>query len=411
MKIRTPRLAIPLLLLVAGAVSPTQAISQSVLDLSDDFDAYVESTMSHWGAPGVVVIVAKPGSEPLIRTYGSRLLGRDAPITDQTLFPIASNTKSITGIAAGLLAREGELSWDEPVRVVIPEFALADESMAAAITLRDLMSHQAGLPPQIGRFFSPDRTAEDLLAVLAMRTPSLGLRESFEYSNVGVAVAGEAVARSSGLTYEEFIRRRLFESLGMTSTYTSGTDFLARTGNPSSDRDMFMPAVRQDGQIVPGDWEATVVDQVYAPAGGVISTAADISRWMEMLAGRGRYRGQTIVPSDVLDEVWSPQVEVGPESGLFDHPEAPVSYGLGWAIYDHNGYKIVEHGGGFMSSVIAVAPELEVSVGVFTNAYFSERHAFESIFMASALKLRAFDELMDRVPRDWSPIFEEALGR
>lgn len=393
MKIRTARLAISLLLLVAGGVSRTPATAQSVPDLSDDFDAYVETTMSHWGAPGVVVIVAKPGSEPLIRTYGSRLLGQDVPITHQTLLHIASNTKSITGIATGLLVREGALSWDEPVRAVIPEFALADESISAAVTLRDLMSHQAGLPPQIGRFFSADRTADDLLAALATRTPVPGLREGFQYSNVGVAVTGEAVARSSGLTYEEFIKRRLFGPLGMTSTYTSATDFLARTGNPSSDRDMFLPAVRQDGEVVPGDWEATAVDPVYTPAGGVISTAADISRWMEMLAGKGRFRGETIVPSDVLDEVWSPQVEVGTESGLFDHPEAPVSYGLGWAIYDHNGYKVVEHGGGFMSSVIAVAPELDVSVGVFTNAYFSERHVFESIFMVSALKLRAFDEI------------------
>ncbi len=406
----SPLLLLALPLLVANcADSPEPAIETSV-ELGPEFDTFVQQAMDDWSVPGVLVIAVRQGSEPIIKSYGSRLPDSLAPITDQTLVQIASVTKSITGLALGVLVHEGLASWDDPVVNHISEFAVADPVASGAITLRDLVSHQAGLPGLIGRFFDPDRGIGDVIAALRGRQLSPGHRQGFRYSNVGFALAGEVVAQVSGMPWDEFIRTRLFEPLGMTSSYTSTAEFLAKEGIPIVERNMFFPALKVEGVVQAGSWDAIRCDAVYAPAGGVLATATDLSNWMEFLVGRGTFRGEPVVPSSVFEDVWQIQVDTEPSFALASHPTAPVSYASGWESFEHRGYRVLEHVGGWMSSVVAILPEAGLSVGVFTNAFFYERHPDESIMFVSALKLRALDHLLGEEPSDWSAEFKNALS-
>ena len=103
--------------------------------------------MAEWDAPGVVVITARQGEEARIHYYGSRLPDSVAAITGQTLLPIASNSKAVTGLMMSLLVSEGRLEWDDPVLEYLPEYSVPDAEAKAETTIGDLMTHQAGLPP------------------------------------------------------------------------------------------------------------------------------------------------------------------------------------------------------------------------------------------------------------------------
>jgi CubicO group peptidase (beta-lactamase class C family) len=397
------------LLLLTGCA--TESPDSPHPELNAAFDEYVLGQMEAWRAPGVVVIAARQGGEPLVRYYGTRLPDSIASISGQTSMQIASNTKGITGLTVGLLVSEGVLNWDDPVIEHLPEYSALDTEAAEATTIRDLMSHQAGLPGGLpGGFYRPDRDLSAVIGYLGERELNPALRERFSYSNTGIALAGQIVGRAAGTTWSDFVHSRLFEPLGMTSSYTSVSEFIAETGEPDRTRDMFFPAVKADGVVEPGEIEETYCDEFCGPAGGVWSTPDDLAKYVQLLANDGWYAGKAVIPESVLEEVWTIEVDVDRQSGLFDHPEASVSYARGWASYEHAGRRVFEHGGGWMSSFISVMPEEGFAVGVFTNAYFSERTVFESLYFLSAIKLRAFDTLLEEELTDWSEPYSAELS-
>jgi len=111
-----------------------------------DFDAYVQRVMSDWKVPGAAIAIVKDGKVVLSRGYGLRDVKNNLPVTEQTMFPIASITKSFTVATLGTLVSEGKLDWDKPVRDYLPDFRLYDDVLTARVTPRDLVTHRTGLP-------------------------------------------------------------------------------------------------------------------------------------------------------------------------------------------------------------------------------------------------------------------------
>lgn len=212
------------------------------------------------------------------------------------------------------------------------------------------------------------------------------------------------------MSWEDFIHERLFMRLGMHNSYTSTPDLFERAGDPAPEKDIFIPARNEGGEVRQGDWKEVSCGRLYAPAGGIVTTRTDIAKWMMFLLQEGEINKVRLLSAEALQETWSPLVLLDPRLRGWSDPTADFFSGsLGWVVFRHQGPQVYEAPGGWMSSVVALVPEEALAVGVFTNAYFTERHAFESLLFVNALKLRVIDAFLGFPQRDWSALFKNLL--
>ncbi|MFB0515447.1 MAG: serine hydrolase domain-containing protein [Candidatus Neomarinimicrobiota bacterium] len=379
-------------------LNPSCGREKALADFFDqEFDAYIKRVLYDWNAPGVVISVVKDGQHIFAKGYGSRQAGEDLPVDEHTLCTIASNTKAMTATALAMLVDEGKLKWDDPVKRYIPELKCPDDYVTENMTIRDLLAHRAGLPFRLGEWNDPDYTMERLLGDLPLREPATGFRERHAYSNVGYALAGEVVARLSGMSWEEFVTSRIFEPLGMSSTYASPTRLEEALGEPAQIENLFLPAYEREGEVVATDWRG--FGYVYAPAAGVITTAEDIAKWMIFQLNEGVIEGQRLVSEVSVQEMLTPQISV--DRVWWEHHSVLANflvYDLGWVSYDHRGRRVNEHPGGGMWAVVALVPEEDLGVAIFTNLWWTD---FKSVRMVNAIKLRIIDAFLGAPEHDW----------
>src|SRR5579863_4470029 len=192
---------------------------------SEQIDSLAERSRRAFDVPGIAVCVIKDGRVIHSRGYGFRSLRTGQPVDENTLFGIASNSKAFTTAALGMLVDEGKLSWDDKVRKFIPEFKLYDPYVTEEFTIRDLLCHRSGLGLGAGdlMFFpdSSDFTIRDILNNLQFLKPVTSFRSQYAYDNNLYIVAGEVVARVSGMSWDDFIEQRIMHPLSMTHSAAS----------------------------------------------------------------------------------------------------------------------------------------------------------------------------------------------
>jgi CubicO group peptidase (beta-lactamase class C family) len=187
---------------------------------SDDIDSLVQRAMETFDVPGVAVAIIEDGEVTHRRGYGRRSLHSEAEVDDHTLFAIASNSKAFTCAALGILIDENKISgWDDKVRIYIPEFQLYNPYVSAEFTIRDLLTHRSGLGLGAGDLMiypdENDYTIEELIDNLRHLQPVSGFRSEYAYDNLLYIVAGEIISRVSGMSWVEFIEKRIMKPLGM----------------------------------------------------------------------------------------------------------------------------------------------------------------------------------------------------
>ncbi|MEW6753922.1 MAG: alpha/beta fold hydrolase [Candidatus Latescibacterota bacterium] len=385
-------------ILASAGLSACSAEAQPALP--DDFDRRVEGILKRWGAPGAVVVIVKDGAVLLQRGYGTTRVGGGSPVTPSTLTSVASVTKTLNATALALLVDDGVLSWDDPVGKHIPEFQFADAYRTEHTTLRDLLSHRAGLPPLLGGLWDMDYSIPDLLRQLPAAEPRIAFRQRIDYSQVGIALLGEVVARASGLDWAAFVQTRIFDPLGMTASYPGTEAFLRRYPGPGAVAHLMGRAVLQDGRVVDGEWRGP--GRIYTPAGGIVTTGEDMARFMLMLLNGGRIDGRRLLRPERIEEMHAPQeVEASPYGPVMNPLGSLVCYCLGWIAHDYEGRRIAEHpGSNFGSSTVALMPSEGIGVFVSSGATYS----LDSDRMVSALKFEAFDLALGLPGRDWQAL-------
>lgn len=233
-----------------------------------------------------------------------------------------------------------------------------------------------------------------------------GFRERLSVSQVGFAIAGEVVARVSGMSWKDFVTQRILQPLGMSSSYASTTRLWQDRGDPNNVENIFIPARKNDGVVTLSDWSECSCGYIYAPAGGVITTAVDIAKWMIMQLQEGEYNGKRLISAKAIREMHTPQMIINVNWIDESNPLAHfITYGLGWVSYDYRGRRVDEGPGGGMSSIVTVVPEENLGVAVCTNAYYSSPDSWESLRMVSALKLKVIDAFIGAPETDWSAEF------
>ncbi|OLT60381.1 serine hydrolase domain-containing protein [Moorena bouillonii] len=237
------------------------------------FDRYVAAAAEEWRVPGLAIAVVKDGELVFEGGYGTTRLGDGTPVDPDTLFSIGSTTKAMTAAAIGMLVDEGKLAWDDPVTKYLPGFRLADPTATAQLRVRDLLTHNAGVPNTDLLWYEQDHDLDEILRRMQYVELQTPMYSRFEYQNVMYAAAGKLTEVVSGKSWVEFIESRIFAPLQMTRSVAS----LAR----SELRDnVASPHYMIDDEVAV--IENATVDSVSA-AGSVWSSVREMSRWSRFL--------------------------------------------------------------------------------------------------------------------------------
>lgn len=328
----------------------------------DQIHALVQETLATWEAPGAAVAVVKEGETIYMEGAGVRELGKPEPVTPDTLFAIASTTKAFTCTAIAMLVDEGKMQWDDPVRKYIPHFRLSDPLADTYVTLRDLATHRTGYSRHDFLWYNSYISREEMLQRFESAARNTTLRSQYEYNNVMYGAAGFAAGNAVGMSWEELIRTRIFEPLGMTGANL-------RVAEAQEAPDHASPHYRNlDGQTFMVPW--CNLDCV-APGGGINAGVRDLANWLHFLLGRGVFNGKSLLSPERLEETWESQIVVPREKKVVERELYTKfsTYGLGWRIWDYRGMKVVSHGGaldGFRSHLTLV-PERNLGMVALVN--------------------------------------------
>jgi CubicO group peptidase (beta-lactamase class C family) len=363
-----------------------------------DLDTYVANSMKTFEVPGIAVAIVKDGKIVVAKGYGVRRLGDPAPVDENTMFGIGSNTKAFTTAALAGLVDSGKLLWDDPVYQRLPGFVMYDPYVSHEMTIRDLLTHRSGMGLGEGDLLFWPRssyTRAEIIYKLRFMKPASSFRSHYAYDNLLYMTAGQIIPAVTGVSWDDYIRTHIFGPLGMNHSNVSNAAF--RPGD-----DYAFPHERVDGklQVIPFE----VLDNA-GPAGAINSCAADMAKWVQLQLNHGKFAGgeQRLFSEPQSKEMWTPQTILpinDPPPPLAGLKANFADYALGWTLRDYHGRKLVGHTGGvagFVSRVM-LAPEENLGVVVLTNA--EEGGAFDSVLY------HVLDYYFGLQPTDWISAFK-----
>jgi len=342
----------------------------------------VERLLSDWQVPGAAVVLVKGGEVLLAGGFGVRDIASGEPVTAQTMFPIASVTKSFTALSCAMLVEEGKLSWEGPVHELMPELEMHDPYVTKHLALRDMLSHRSGLPRYDLLWKNNEEiTRRELVERVRHLKPNVGFRSLWQYNNLMYIAAGYLIEKATGQTWEEFISERIFRKLGMASSNFSVED-VKRYPNQAK------PHALWQGEVVQGDY--LNVDRV-GPAGSINSTAEDMAAYLQLHLNRGQYGGERLVSEAMIGEMVLPHMAVPPLMHFKD--VSYRTYGLGLEQISYQGHNIVRHGGNIngFSSLMAFVPEEGTGVLVLLNRNAPLNHVIAFLALEMMLGLERQD--------------------
>jgi CubicO group peptidase (beta-lactamase class C family) len=342
-------------------------------------DPHVEALLRRYRAPGLGVAVTRRGALEFGKSFGYRDVASRRPVTLDTVFPVASVTKSFTALAIMQLQETRRLAVTDPVIRYLPEFRTPDPRATPRITIHHFLTHTAGLPPLRSRWFAfardvardwnpadvpvrldsrpPIDTHEQLMEFMA-ETPWTLLGPPgalMSYSNEGYALLGAIIERITGLSYAQYIRQHILtplllrhttfdtempaEGLELTSLYTAGR---GRNGD--------------DVSRAPRWWTSNV----WLAASGICSSVGDLVRYLDVFRAAGTHGGDTPVSPSAIQDMLRPHVQISPRK----------AYGYGFELTeDYNAGVVASHAGGRLggSSHVLVMPHLGVAAAGLAN--------------------------------------------
>src|SRR6267378_765786 len=190
------------------------------------FDDYMAKVLKDWNGPGIGVGIVVGDKLVFAKGYGYRDYEKKLPVTPQTMFTIASNTKLFTAVAAGILVEEGKLTWDRPIKESVPTIEFYNSYLNNTITLRDMLSHRTGITRHDSIWYKSDYSTKELFERLKYLEPKESPRQIFLYNNMMYAGAGYAIELQSGRPWAQFVRERIIQPLEMNNTVFSIADML-----------------------------------------------------------------------------------------------------------------------------------------------------------------------------------------
>jgi D-alanyl-D-alanine carboxypeptidase len=284
-------------------------------------DKYIESAMRDHHIPGVSLAIGRHGKVVLAKGYGQANVELSVPATEDTVYQLASVTKTFTATAIMMLVEEGKLRLDDKVTKHLSDLPKAWE----AVTVYHLLNHTSGIKSytNVENFFKMSRkdySHHEILGLVTNEPLEFVPGEKWNYSNSGFFLLGMLIEKVTGKTYGEFLEGRIFQPVGMTHTRTN--DLHAIIPNRAQGYTWNGQELRIGEYVSPS--------QPFS-AGMLVSSVNDLLKWDAALDS------ETLLNKSTLAHMWTPS----PLS-----KRAETEYGLGWEIGKVNGHRVVSHSGG-----------------------------------------------------------------
>jgi len=378
------RLLLPFVLATALVARESVAVDQAKLDT---IHSAMEKAIEQKQAAGIVTLAIKDGQVIWHDSAGMKNIAKQQPMPKDALFWIASMTKSVSATTIMTLVDEGKLSLDEPASKWMPDLGkvkLANgQPPARPITLRDLLSHTAGIA------FPPRKATDGAISLKAYAESLVKAPLAFEPGSAyeygfGITVAGRIAEMVSGKKFDVLLEERICQPLGMKDTmFHPGEEHRARIAQTYKMND-------ETGELVPG-YNPFVTSDVSVthmtePAGGLFSTAADMGKFYRMILDGGVWKGKRIVSEKSITEMTKAHQAGG----------KPISYGLNWFV-----------------NIDTARPTPMMPVGSFghggafaTNGWVDPQHKLITVFMVQDVLVPNASQPRDTFHR----LVNEALG-
>jgi CubicO group peptidase (beta-lactamase class C family) len=323
----------------------------------DGLDDFVATALKDWSVPGVAIAVVQDGQMILSRGYGLRDVHKQLPVTAKTLFAIGSATKSFTVTTLGVLADQGKLDWDRPVREYLPNFRMSDEFTTERMTPRDLVTHRSGLPRHDLLWYNSPLSRKEMFEHLRFLEPSKDFRTTFQYQNLMFMTAGYLAGQIADKPWEDFAREQIFAPLHMTASNFSVAD-----SQKTADFALPYRKVKEEVKEIP----FRNIDQI-GPAGSINSNAEDMAKYLLMHMNLGKSGTKQILSDANAAQMQTPQMVI---PGAIRWTEVGHSaYGMGFFITAYRGHKLVHHGGNIdgFSALVTFMPQDKIGMVILTN--------------------------------------------
>jgi len=355
-----------------------------------EIDVLAEKVMAAFSVPGVAIGIIEKGKTTHLKGYGVKNINNNQPINTDSIFKIASNTKAFTTAALAILVDEKKISWQGKVIDYLPNFKMHDAWVTKEFTVKDLLTHRSGLGLGAGDLMlwpEPSSFSRDeILHNLRYLKPAGEFRASYAYDNLLYIVAGEIIPAVTGMSWQQFIDKRIMQPLGMTHCYAGdvAAEHLQELAQPHGVIAGKLAVIQRK--------KSSGKESVSAAAGGIQCSITDMLKWANVFLNQGRYgEGKQLFSQEQHQEMWSAQtiMPLSKRAKRWDNSHFS-SYGLGWRMNDVNGYLRVHHSGSLsgMYSYVSFFPEQELGIVILTNQQSSRaRDALMYSLMKSYLPL------------------------
>ena len=361
-----------LLILVFAAFAAAGALQAQVYnphnateaDILANVEAYIEDGMALWNIPGTAISIVKDNQVVYAKGFGLKDLDNPLdPVNEHTSFKIASVSKAFTPVIIAQLVDEGKVKWNDKVKDILPGFKLKDKFAYENFRVKDLFCHWSGLPRQAGTNFSNlGFSNDDMLKLTAALEPAYSFRSDFRYNTMFYSVSALLVEKLTGKSWEENIRTRILQPLGMTETTIGGTG-LKQVENKAQSHTAEMKLGRIEVEPIPYEHQPMHRLTEISAAGAIVSNVTDMARWLMFQMGDGTVNGKRLLSRKQMDEI---------HKGICiteQKDDAITLYGYGWYVEQTTKGRLYWHtGSGYgHTAICGWLPDLKLGFMISNN--------------------------------------------
>lgn len=375
-----------IMLMLVGMVGVIPQSSVSAQDAGAGIDvaaidAYVGDMMAMYDVAGASIAIVKDGEVFHSAGYGIRNADTGEAVTVDTQFAIGSISKSFTALGVAQLVDQGLVDLDTPVIEYLPDFRVADEEATQTLTLRHFLSHSSGLPRADEIWYNERLTRDEIIEDMVNYELTAAPGEIYQYHNQNFVVAARVLEVVTGQTWEDYTREHIFAPLGM-----DGANFEVEVMQEQPN--FAMPHVFD---VLEGLVTIPYFDGMAAigPSGSINANILELANYAILQLGDGTFNGETVVSSELLEEMHTEQVE---------------GYAMGWSPSEYKDYETVWHDGGIdgFRSLLVMIPSENMGIMVLTNSSHSMTSYFTEVVTAGI-----FDRM---VGADLEPAVEDGFN-
>ncbi len=367
-------------------------------EVLEGLDEHLKDCMEAFDAPGLAVVALKDNKVVYSKGLGYRDVDKKLEMTTSTIHPIASCTKSFTSTAIAMLVDEGKLEWDTPIREFIPKFKMKDPVATERVTIVDMLSHRTGLPRHDFVWVNDDFTYDQILERLPYLDLSKDIRTTLQYCNLMYLAASVIIEELSGMSYNDFIVKRIFKPLKM-----NNSNLTIRTMRETPDYATPYKIDYADENLNYKECDYIEHDDA-AGAGDINASIDDMGKWLRFHLNKGKVGKKQLVSADNLRRTHDSVMIISMTMGLdYWVPNQKWfrmdSYALGWAGVMYRGNRVVRHGGGIdgSTSLMGFIPDEGVGVMAIVNK--------SDCGITGAVLYHLFDRFLGLEPVDYNEIY------